>query len=61
VSQRRPAAVTFFFVCSSSASPKLRFADHTRDLIFLNVDPGYDSLRKDARFLTRLRQMRLAT
>jgi TolB-like protein/DNA-binding winged helix-turn-helix (wHTH) protein/Tfp pilus assembly protein PilF len=37
------------------------FADHTRDLIFLNVDPGYDALRDAPRFRMRLREMRLAT
>jgi tetratricopeptide (TPR) repeat protein len=35
------------------------FADHTRDLIFLGVDPGYDAVRDDPRFRARLREMRL--
>lgn len=34
------------------------FEDHTRDLIFLNVEPSSDSLRSDPRFQARLRQMR---
>jgi len=33
------------------------FADHTRDLIYLNVEPGFDPLRKDPRFDTRLKQL----
>jgi TolB-like protein/DNA-binding winged helix-turn-helix (wHTH) protein/Flp pilus assembly protein TadD len=34
------------------------FEDRTRDLIFLNVEPGFDLLRSDPRFQARLRQMR---
>jgi len=34
------------------------FQDHTRDLIFLNVEPGADGLRSDPSFQARLRQMR---
>lgn len=33
------------------------FTDHTRDLIFLNVEPGFDPLHSDPRFQARLRQM----
>jgi TolB-like protein/DNA-binding winged helix-turn-helix (wHTH) protein len=35
------------------------FDDHTRDLIYLAVDPGYDPLRRDARYTARLQQMHL--
>lgn len=35
------------------------FEDHTRDLIYLNVDPGFDPLRSDNRYQARLRQMQL--
>jgi TolB-like protein/DNA-binding winged helix-turn-helix (wHTH) protein/tetratricopeptide (TPR) repeat protein len=34
-------------------------ADHTRDLIYLNVDPGYDSLRHEPRYLAHVARLGL--
>lgn len=35
------------------------FASHTRDLIYLKVEPSYDSLRGDPRFQKMLSRLRL--